>query len=760
MTSTPSLHSQRLVAGLITGSLCLGLAGLGVAPAQGAGSEDVEWATISGTLLAEDGSPYRGTNKGGSLIVTILSVACGSDPDTARGIIVDGFWDTAYTWTDADSVFALKGSVGKCYLLEIADHPPHLTVQIDERVARKHIIGPLTAADLTISATVRHPQGLRITIPGSSYALVALFHEQPSGTWTAVDEESVGIQSFSEAGLLFPHDDERESVYFSTVPGETYALVHFGRSTYYPQVSGGARLDPATSKPYKTSDFVAGQFTAPLGEATFSIANPFRVGATITGRVALPSGGSVPQTSVTVRRYSESTRTWIVEGQPSLAEPDGTFTIPGITPSDTVTVVAQHPGYAETWLGDISDTIQLADGAFTSLTSPASGSSKDVGTITLGPAGAILVTLANSNMGGSRKAPIIRWTNVETGQGDEISTGELTNRISSLPAGVYALQERTEGYWQDWYEGLRAEVGAEAIIEVEVGKTTPVTLSLTERPSFTQEPAGAVITGKPKVGEVLSVEASDWAKKQWSKDPWTYSTTWVRNHKIVGTGNQRTLQDDDAGSTLHAAVLVTGDGLWPQWLTPRTDRKVEPEIPVVVPINAPKTSSAIVLPKIAKKGTILKAPLPTSGSTAKYQWYRNNKAIKGATKAQYKVKAVDVGKRITVKMWLSKPGQATQTIKSTVAKITGPKVKGVKVRLAIPAQAGAKLKAKVTAKTKKVKVAYQWYVGGKPVAGKVGKKPSYTPKKAALNKKVQVKVTVSKAGYLPVTKKSKPLKIT
>jgi hypothetical protein len=71
-------------------------------------------------------------------------------------------------------------------------------------------------------------------------------------------------------------------------------------------------------------------------------------------------------------------------------------------------------------------------------------------------------------------------------------------------------------------------------------------------------------------------------------------------------------------------------------------------------------------PKItgtAKVGKTLKVKAGTWNPKPKikYQWYANGKAIKGATKAAYKLKKAQKGKRITVKITATKSGYNTVT---------------------------------------------------------------------------------------------------
>jgi len=72
-----------------------------------------------------------------------------------------------------------------------------------------------------------------------------------------------------------------------------------------------------------------------------------------------------------------------------------------------------------------------------------------------------------------------------------------------------------------------------------------------------------------------------------------------------------------------------------------------------------------------KVGKTLKAKVSTSTKGVKfsYTWYRNGKMIKGATKASYKLKKADRGKKITVKITARKSGMLKASVTSKAVKV-------------------------------------------------------------------------------------------
>lgn len=67
------------------------------------------------------------------------------------------------------------------------------------------------------------------------------------------------------------------------------------------------------------------------------------------------------------------------------------------------------------------------------------------------------------------------------------------------------------------------------------------------------------------------------------------------------------------------------------------------------------------------------------GVTLSYQWLRGGKAIKGATKASYKLTAKDRGGRLSVRVTASKPGyQSAKLVTKASAKVKAAKKKSAK----------------------------------------------------------------------------------
>jgi hypothetical protein len=110
-----------------------------------------------------------------------------------------------------------------------------------------------------------------------------------------------------------------------------------------------------------------------------------------------------------------------------------------------------------------------------------------------------------------------------------------------------------------------------------------------------------------------------------------------------------------AQSALVAAIAkakLRGTGTQPLAAGLAVQAAADPQVVRTVLAQAVKPLAKPVIKGQAKVGAKLRVASATTTKGASYQWYRNGKAIKGATKATYKVKTVDRGKRLSVKTGL------------------------------------------------------------------------------------------------------------
>jgi hypothetical protein len=131
----------------------------------------------------------------------------------------------------------------------------------------------------------------------------------------------------------------------------------------------------------------------------------------------------------------------------------------------------------------------------------------------------------------------------------------------------------------------------------------------------------------------------------------TYGYQWLRSGKAISGATKAKYKLVAKDRKKRVAVRLTatpaGGGAAATVLAPSKVIKIG-----VLKTTRPKITGTV------RVGRTLKANATkwTAGAKKKYQWYRAGKKIAGATKAKYKVKAADRGRRVTVKVKGTKSG--------------------------------------------------------------------------------------------------------
>jgi len=184
-------------------------------------------------------------------------------------------------------------------------------------------------------------------------------------------------------------------------------------------------------------------------------------------------------------------------------------------------------------------------------------------------------------------------------------------------------------------------------------------------------------------------------------------------------------------------------------------------VDVLASVKAPtltKNLAATTTVKVGKKVTLSAAATGAPAPTVRWQRSTNKGKtwtdVAGATSTTYSFTATkkDAGLRVRA-VFTNDLG--TVTTKVTTVKLSGaltvskPVIKG-------KAKVGVTLKASVKKHTAGAKVKYQWLRGGKVIKGATSAKHKVVKKDKG--KKLSVKATVSKTGYVAVSKTSKATK--
>jgi len=251
------------------------------------------------------------------------------------------------------------------------------------------------------------------------------------------------------------------------------------------------------------------------------------------------------------------------------------------------------------------------------------------------------------------------------------------------------------------------------------------------------------ITGTAKVGGTLTASAGTWAPA-----PVALSYQWYRGTTAITGATKATYQLVSADSGKAIKVAVTGSKAGYATVRLESDPLASVVKAALEAAPIPTVSGSV---KIGSTLTATAGEWKPSGVSLKYQWYRGNSAIKGATKATYKLTGSDAGKAIIVKVTGSKSGFANTTVASAPVTLTlqtlsatpKPKLSGIR-------GVNHLLKAKVgTWKPGKVTLKYQWYRGTTAIKGAT--KTSYVTTGADRGKTLTFKVTGSKSGYKSVS---------
>lgn len=293
------------------------------------------------------------------------------------------------------------------------------------------------------------------------------------------------------------------------------------------------------------------------------------------------------------------------------------------------------------------------------------------------------------------------------------------------------LSVRTTGTRPGYYSSTQSSVSTAAVTQGKLGTVGTPTIS-----------------GTARVGDTLTVQPGTWGP---GTIPLTYQ--WYRSAKAIkgATGSTYVLTADDADQTITVKATSATPAFVAQSRTSKATAKV-----------ARLAWTATAEPTITgnpQAGQVLTAQPGTwaPSATFSYQWYRDGKAITGATKAKYTLTAADYQHAITVRTVASRAGYQSA---ATTSKATAPITKGKLTAASTPTILGTRTVGRtLTAKPGtwgpgKVPLAYQWYRGTAKISGATKSTYKLTSKDAG--KTIKVRVTSNTAAFATVAKESKP----
>jgi surface protein len=276
-------------------------------------------------------------------------------------------------------------------------------------------------------------------------------------------------------------------------------------------------------------------------------------------------------------------------------------------------------------------------------------------------------------------------------------------------------------------------------------------------PRLSPVPTPTVDDRTPKVDQTLTVVPGLWGPAPVGLAfRWYRVNTHGKVHRISGaTHAGYQVKVADAGYRLR--VKVTGSKLG--YITAsRTS-------PLTAPVAKARFTTIPVplvtvdgTPRVGKVVTVTPGTyVPVQGRFT-YQWYRGRSAIKGATKAGYKLTTKDKGRQVKARVKAYRTGYYTTTRNGLVPGLVQVGLVTVAPTLSDVTPVVGQLLS-LTPKTaitvwgpQPVTAAYQWYRGSTPIPGATT--ASYTVTTTDLGKKLKVAITGTKDDYATITRTS------
>ncbi|SNT15037.1 3',5'-cyclic AMP phosphodiesterase CpdA [Micrococcales bacterium KH10] len=143
-----------------------------------------------------------------------------------------------------------------------------------------------------------------------------------------------------------------------------------------------------------------------------------------------------------------------------------------------------------------------------------------------------------------------------------------------------------------------------------------------------------------------------------------------------------------------------------------------------------------------------------AGTKLTYSWSANGTDVPGATAATLQVTPSLVGKAVRVRVAATLEGYEETSVVSAPVTIASGQLTTVKPRIKGKAKVGKKLRVQPGKWALVPSLTYRWYASGKAIKGAKGAKATLKLTKKLAGKRITVRVTASKPGYVSVTAKS------
>lgn len=236
--------------------------------------------------------------------------------------------------------------------------------------------------------------------------------------------------------------------------------------------------------------------------------------------------------------------------------------------------------------------------------------------------------------------------------GPQLDDTRTLSPLSGLPTGVKATAA-AGGY------GHSVIVGTDGVV-YGAGENSSGQITGAEDPKRTLSPfAGQIVAagvaptvvGRAVVGQSLRAAGGAWAPL-----PTKLTYQWQRNGQAIrgATAPTYRLQPADWKKRVSVQVIGTRAGSAPGSSRASTGVVIN-KAPKYTAKKKPSIKGTSTVGKTLRIKNLRASGWKPATSKHAFQWYRNGKAIKGATKRAYTVKRADRGKRIRVRITAKKP---------------------------------------------------------------------------------------------------------
>ena len=311
------------------------------------------------------------------------------------------------------------------------------------------------------------------------------------------------------------------------------------------------------------------------------------------------------------------------------------------------------------------------------------------------------------------------------------------------------------------WNGGAATKSLASIIQVSSGTRDVVDANATLTTATGTVQAGqTAITGTFRVGATLTASPGTWTSGatllyQWTRVPFDFSCSCFYEAPVPipgATSSFYVLQSADAG--YYVGLAITGEKSGLVSSTSAVDPGLVQGTAMVAGTPTITGTVAVGNTLSANKGTWTPA-----SPTLAYQWRRGEIDIPGATESTYQVTPADVGAPLSVIVIGSASNyqMAAGTSAATASVALGTLTKPTPTISGVPAVGNELTGVPGTWGPGSVDLAYQWSVGGIPVAAPLGTGTKYVVVPADATKLITFKVSGSKPGYAPVNLTSGPV---